>query len=69
MRNVNFVFGHSPEVGGQVLCMEPFCAKATMDTFQMSPQLIHSLFSQGLKPPSDSDSQTQAVFMGQRKRM
>lgn len=48
MRNVNFVFGNSHGAAGRVLCMEPFCAKATLDTFEMTPQLIHSLFSQGL---------------------
>ena len=58
MRNVNFVFGNSPGAAGQVLCMDPFCARATLDTFEMTPQLIHSLFSRGLKPPSDSGSQT-----------
>lgn len=68
MRNVIFVFSREAEVeGGKVLCSDNFCTQATIDTFDMTPQLMHQLFVRGLKhidmPMADANA---AGFMDGR---
>ena len=49
MRTVVFVFTQNIDEGGYVRCTDPFCTRSTIDTFAMSEQLIHSLFTVGLR--------------------
>ena len=78
MRNVNFVFSSNIAEGGKVFCTDAFCTKNVLDTFQMTDQLIHGLFSRGLKGVPSALMQTEEellaeetskVFMGNRRKM
>ena len=72
MRNIIFVFSRDEHEPGKVLCSEPFCPNATIDTFEMSPQLEHCLFIRGLRAghvdiPMVHMQEGQTNYMSQRR--
>ena len=48
MRNIKFVFSRRSQQGGQIVCTNPFCAKITIDTFDLAEEMVYGLYTRGL---------------------